>query len=143
MVGCSTGDPFQALSLAFAKDYPLTATALEQARTNNDQADLELYEAVQRGREQLFQRGQHAALEEALDVASRSCNSTEWARTRTQEDRCRGAAVALWYFTSEAEDARIRQQFAAHPAALEAMAQTCGATPLLYNRPSPAPWNWF
>lgn len=130
---------FEDLAMYWVKEFPVN---VEQART--DPTCARYYAEVQRGRARLFTDGSGPALARTIAEIEATCVSSRWTASPghigVDEGRCHGAAVAMWYLSSESEDEALRRLFARRPELLASIVRTIGVQPWANNRPDPKAW---
>lgn len=130
---------FARLAAYNAAAYPRTAEALAACRRAGDghgAVCLAVYDEVQRARAGLFGWGSTVALGRTLAVIDRDCR----ARDGRALERCRGAAVALFWLDDQASDRRLRDYFRRHPTALGAFYDAAGPSPWVATRRDREDW---
>lgn len=133
---------FAKLSMRFAKDYPADGELERCGRPPSCARQWELFDEVERARKELL--ASPDALRRTLEVIEDSCVREEWndaaAALTHEESWCRGASVALGFFLTEEEDARIRAELSSHPESVRAMAMTGALGQLLLTREDSEGW---
>lgn len=112
VLSCTNGSStiFDDLGLIGAGlDYPYSQEQLSRCQQVEDKRCLETYERVKSAKKRLVKRGRTEALQMTLNTISKECAGDEIPIS------CRGAIVALYFFASSEDDAKIREFLALTP----------------------------
>lgn len=100
-----------------ALHYPSEVTDLERCKTAKREACLRVYGRIKNAQDRLFSYPHAQALRMTLDTVMRDCSAQAFPEGEHVDatSRCRGALVALYFFTSTTDDAAIQGFLAAAP----------------------------
>jgi urate oxidase len=112
VLSCTNGSStiFHDLGLIGAGlDYPYSQEQLSRCQEVEDERCLETYERVKSAKKRLFKRGRTEALQMTLNTISKECAGGEIPIS------CRGAIIALYFFSLSEDDTKIREFLALSP----------------------------
>jgi urate oxidase len=84
-------------------DFPYSQKQLSRCQEVENEHCLKTYERVKSAKKRLFESERKVSLQATLNAISQECDSDEITTS------CRGAIIALYFFSSSEEDAAIRK----------------------------------